>query len=287
MKKFLLFFGALTISMCAIAGYQLSRGANRELISITYNDSESVGEEVIVVTGEAQKKSENRAVTPFHTIVTGTAIDVVYTAAPSYSMVVEADRRVLDNVKTEVRGGVLYISYQGRVAIRSTNQAVVHLTGRDLREVRASSSSDVVLNMAKSGHLPEFKMDISSAAEVIFDHLYAQKVDIEIASAAAIKGEIRDAQEVNIDMSSASDISLSGTCHTLKIDASSSSDGDFKNLQVADAVVDASSAAKVTVWVSESLTADANSSADILYRGEEGVSVTADTSSTGSVKRLI
>lgn len=286
MKKFLLFIGALTITMCAIAGYQLSRGADRGLISITYNGSESEGEEAIVVTGKVQKKSESRTIAPFHSIVTGMGIDVVYTAAPSYSMVVEADRRVFDNVKTEVRNGVLHITYKGRVVIRNGSQTTIHLTGKDLREVHASSSSDVVLNMAQSNPMPEFKMDIASAAEVVFDHIYAQKVDIELASTASITGEIRDAQEVKIDMSSASELALSGNCHTLKVEASSSSDADLENLKAVVADVEASSASTVTVWVSESLTADASSAADILYRGEEGLNVNADASSAGSVERL-
>lgn len=286
MKKFLLLFGALAVTMCAVAGYKLSRSADKGLISITYNGSENVGEEEIIITGNAPKKSESRTVTPFHTIVTGMAIDVVYTAASNYSMVVEADKRVLDNVKTEVRDGVLYISYTGRVAIRNSNQSTVHLTGRDLREVRASTSSDVVLNMAKSSPVPEFKMDIASAAELIFDHIYAQKIDIEVASSANIMGAIYDAQKVNIDLSSASKLTLSGNCHTLRVDASSSSDADLENLKAAVADVDASSAASVTVWVSESLTADANSAADIFYRGEQGITIDANVSSSGTVARL-
>lgn len=286
MKKFLLLLGTLTITMCAVAGYQLSRGADRGLISITYNGSESEGEEEVIIAGNAPKKSESRTVNPFHTIVTGTAIDVVYTAASNYSMVVEADKRVLDNVKTEVRDGVLYISYTGKVAIRNSNQTTIHLTGRDLREVRASASSDVVLNMAKSNPVPEFRMKISSAADLVFDHLYAHEVNIALASTASITGEIREAQKVDIDLSSASELKLSGTCHTLRVDASSSADADLENLKAVVADVDASSAASVTVWVSESLTADASSAADILYRGEQGVTINADTSSAGTVGRL-
>ena len=286
MKKFLLLLGTLTITMCAVAGYQLSRGADRGLISITYNSSESEGEEEVIIAGNAPKKSESRTVTPFHTIVTGTAIDVVYTAASNYSMVVEADKRVLDNVKTEVRDGVLYISYTGNVAIRNSNQTTIHLTGRDLREVRASASSDVVLNMAKSSPVPEFRMKISGAADLVFDHLYAHEVNIALASTASITGEIREAQKVDIDLSSASELKLSGTCHTLRVDASSSADADLENLKAVVADVDASSAASVTVWVSESLTADASSAADILYRGEQGMTIDADTSSAGTVGRI-
>ncbi|MBQ6604539.1 MAG: DUF2807 domain-containing protein [Tidjanibacter sp.] len=286
MKKFLLLLGTLTITMCAVAGYQLSRGADRGLISITYNGSESEGEEEVIIAGNAPKKSESRTVNPFHTIVTGTAINVAYTAASNYSMVVEADKRVLDNVKTEVRDGVLYISYTGKVAIRNSNQTTIHLTGRDLREVRASASSDVVLNMAKSSPVPEFRMKISSAADLVFDHLYAHEVNIALASTASITGEIREAQKVDIDLSSASELKLSGTCHTLRVDASSSADADLENLKAVVADVDASSAASVTVWVSESLTADASSAADILYRGEQGVTIDADTSSAGTVGRL-
>ncbi len=286
MKKFLLLIGALTFTMCAIAGYRLSRSADNGLISITYNGSESEGEEDIIITGDAPKKRESRAVTPFHTIITGMAIDVVYTADSNYSMVVEADNRVLDNVKTEVRGGVLYLTYTGKVAIRNSNQTTIHLTGRDLREVRASASSDVVLNMAKSSPMPEFKIRATSAAEVVFDHISAQEIDIEVASTATIMGDIRDAQEVDIELSSASELTLSGNCHTLKVDASSSSDADLENLKASVADVDASSAANVTVWVSESLKADASSAADILYRSEQGVTIDADTSSAGTVGRL-
>ena len=286
MKKFLLLFGALTVTMCAVAGYQLSRGANRGPVSITYNGSESEGEEDIIIKGDAPKKRESRTVTPFHTIVTGMAINVNYTAASNYSLVVEADNRVLDNVKTEVRDGVLYITYTGKVTIRNSNQTTIHLTGRDLRKVRASTSSDVVLNMAKSSPLSEFSMDIASAATVVFDHIYADEVNIELASTASIIGEIRDAQKVDIDLSSASELTLSGNCHTLRVDASSSSEADLENLKAVVANVDASSAASVTVWVSESLTADASSAADILYRGEQGVTIDADTSSAGTVGRL-
>lgn len=286
MKKFVLLISVLVIACCCYAGYEISRAAGKNLISITYNGYESEGEEAIVITGDAPKKSENRTVAPFHTIVTGEAIDVVYTAAQNYSMVVEADRRVIDNVKTEVRGGVLYISYKGRVAIRNSNQTTIHLTGKDLREVRAASSSDVVLNMAKGAPVPEFKMDITSAAELVLNHLSAQRVEIELTSTASIVGTISEAEEVDVDMSSASDLSLSGKCHTLRVDASSSADADLKNLKAVVANVDASSAATVSVWVSESLTADASSAADILYRGEEGVSIDADTSSAGSVGRL-
>lgn len=301
MKKFILLIATLIVAGCCYAGYVISRaadsvvfnsdGANEGNISIniaplSYTSSADEEAEEIVVDNSASPKSEVRQLAPFHTIYSNSAIRVEYVTGSNYSARVEADSRIIKKVKTEVRGGVLYIGYNGRVTIRGDRPTTIYLTGKNLSEVNASSSSQMNLNLSESGVAREFSINATSGADIIFNSLSSSEVEIEATSVATVTGAINRAAEVDVELSSSAKVTLSGHCQHLSVDSSSSADADLKELEAVDVEADASSASKITVTASHRLEAEASSAANIRYRGPNGLITEIEESSAGTVRRI-
>ena len=158
---------------------------------------------------------------------------------------VEADENILKYIITEVHNDkTLHIHWKKNISIRRFKKAVVHISMKALREVRASSGSDVKsMNVFKSENI---KLNASSGANI--------NIMIE-------------ATRVSLNASSGADIDIKGSTDRLNADASSGADIDADKLIAQHVNANASSAGDISVHAVQSINANASSAGDIEYSG--------------------
>ncbi len=66
------------------------------------------------ITSTGPQRSEERVLAGFHTVDVSDRIDVVLDHVPATTIVVEAGRNLMDQVRTEVRDSVLYVTNENR-----------------------------------------------------------------------------------------------------------------------------------------------------------------------------
>lgn len=222
----------------------------------------------------------NRQLDSFDAVSAQEGIDVYLTKGGSETARIEADGIDIEDVLTEVRGGMLKIHLAGDNH-RSTDVSV-YVTYRDLKALSASSAASVKVQdkVEVSG---DFDISASSAGSVDLN-LSANEVDVDVSSSGNVRLQVA-ASELNAEVSSAGDIDISGQTNFLLVRASSS--GDFKGseLTTKEAETRASSGASIRLRVTEKLEARASSGASIRYKGDPK-NVDADSSSGGSVRKF-
>ena len=215
-------------------------------------------------TAFAQTAPQVRAVASFHAVEVSSGIEL--RLAPGTTQRVEAsadDADQLARLKTEVRDGVLKISYD-----RELSEAMGFSKTRHLRVSVTATSLDAL--HASSG----------ARAEVL-GAFTTQKLDVEVSSGASLKANF-SSTDMRAQVSSGGVATLAGTAQRLDVGASSG--GVFKGSELLARACDASasSGGNLSVAVQETLTAHASSGGDIRYAGSPRVS--KHTSSGGSVK---
>ncbi|WKV12138.1 PspC domain-containing protein [Marivirga harenae] len=115
--------------------------------------------------------------------------------------------------------------------------------------------------------MPELKeLESSSAATVHILGFKGDKLDLDVSSAARVYAEI-DYDLSNLEVSSASKAYLKGSLNSMNLDISSAAKVQAFDLIVKNAEVDASSASKVDIHVTDYLDANASSAAKVIYQG--------------------
>ena len=212
----------------------------------------------------AQTAPQVRDVASFHAVEVSNGIEL--RLAPGTTQRVEAsadDADQLARLKTEVRDGVLKISFERKLSetwtMTKTRHLRVNVTATSLTALHASSGA---------------------RAEVV-GAFTTQQLDVEVSSGAILKANF-SSTDMRAQVSSGGVATLAGTAERLDVGASSG--GVFKGGELTARACDASasSGGTVAVAVQETLTAHASSGGDVRYAGSPRVS--KHTSSGGSVK---
>ena len=212
----------------------------------------------------AQPAPQVRDVASFHAVEVSNGIEL--RLAPGTTQRVEAsadDADQLARLKTEVRDGVLKVSFDRKLSetwtMTTTRHLRVNVTATSLTALHASSGA---------------------RAEVV-GAFTTQNLDVEVSSGAILKANF-SSTDLRAQVSSGGVATLAGNAQRLDVGASSG--GVFKgdDLLARACEASASSGGTVAVAVQETLTAHASSGGDVRYAGSPRVS--KHTSSGGSVK---
>ncbi len=196
--------------------------------------------------GLGRDVEEERNIGNFNGIKVSSGIDISLTQGNKTKLVIRADEDLIDDVNSDVRGGILELSVD-RKWFRS-GHVEAFITFTDINMIHASAGSDVISD----------------------DFLKFNEIQLEASSGSDIKLEL-EAMEVDIRTSSGSDATLSGSCRDFTARASSGSDIDAYDFEVENAILDLSSGSDVKIWVTGSLEVEASSGSDVNYRGDPKV----------------
>ncbi|MGZ8540792.1 MAG: head GIN domain-containing protein [Chitinophagaceae bacterium] len=221
-----------------------------------------------VTTGSAQKtindpNVEVREAKNFDAIELSNAFDVYLTQSNEESVAVSAsDPRYRDNIKVEVKGGVLIIRYDNKGKWNTGNKKLkAYISFKQLNKLNVSGACDVY----------------------IVDDWKADNLKLDLSGASNLKGKMI-AQKLMIDLSGASDLTLTGTVGQLNIEASGASDFKGYDLAVEYCNAKASGASDIKITVNKELSAEASGASDVKYKGS-GLIRDIKTSGASSISR--
>lgn len=229
------------------------------LLFISTFASNAFGENRIKGSGEIT--TVQREVGTFNELKTSSGIQVILTQGDAKPLTLEMEDNLVQYIETIVRENTLIIKTVSGTNLQATKPMKVFVTVPVLKDIEASSASNVSANGTWKGE--EMDIEASSAANVKLD-VELTKLDVEASSAARIK--------------------LTGNVSRLKAELSSASSLDASGLKARSANLETSSAAKISVSVSDEIKCDASSGSRIEYYGSPRVS-NSTSSSGGSVKQ--
>ena len=212
----------------------------------------------------AQTAPQVRAVASFHAVEVSNGIELSLSSGPAQRVEASADDAdQLERLKTEVRDGVLKISFERKLTETWTMSKTRHL------RVRVTATSLDALHAS------------SGARVEVADAFTTRQLDVAVSSGATLRARFAST-DLRAQVSSGGVATLAGNAERLDVGASSG--GVFKGSELTARACDASASSGGTVDVSvqETLTAKASSGGDVRYSGSPRLS--KRTSSGGSVK---
>ena len=208
--------------------------------------------------GNVETKKRNIS-SDFVRLDASAGIDVYVTENGDSKLVVEADENLHDLIETEVRNGTLFISTNRN--IWSARSKKVHVSVEKLLELKVNSGADITSENTLNAD--DLIIGATSGGEFNL-HLNVNNLECESSSGA----------NVNLD----------GKVNNFDVNSSSGSNIDAYGLDVENCIARASSGSNIKVNVIKKFDGDANSGANIRFKGNPKV-VNANHSSAGNVSK--
>ena len=202
---------------------------------------------------------EKRNVPAFHGIHVSNAFNVYLTQGNEDALAVSASEdRFRDKIKTEVKDGILYISYENGLHFNSGKMKLkAYISFKNLDEIKASGACDLF----------------------VMGELKADELNIDLSGATDMKEGKLDVKKLSVHLSGASDMKISGNAPQLKIEAGGASDFKAYDMVTDYCDAEASGASSIQITVNKELSAKATGASDVHYKGE---AVIRDLKSSGA-----
>ncbi|HWC52689.1 MAG TPA: head GIN domain-containing protein [Chitinophagaceae bacterium] len=192
--------------------------------------------------------AEQRTVASFHGIHVTNSFDVYLTQGNEDAIAVSASEEGYRNkIKTEVKNGILYISYENGLHLNSGKMKLkAYVSFKNLDQIKAGGACDLF----------------------VMGELRADELQIDLSGATDMKEGKLDVKKLSVHLSGASDMKISGIAPQLKIDASGASDFKSYDLVTDFCDAEASGASSIQITVNKELSAKATGASDVHYKGE-------------------
>ena len=206
--------------------------------------------------------AQRRDVSAFSGIKVSGGIDVYLSQSNDYALAVGASEdKYRDNIRTEVRNGVLII-YPDNNRLRFNNQKLrAYVSFKDLKSLDASGACQFIINGS----------------------LQTNNMKIKLSGASGLKGNMK-IDNLQVDLAGASTMKADGKIGNLKIDASGASDLKNYELVVDRCVAELSGASDVRITVNESISAKASGASSFSYKGNPS-KTEVNTSGASSISK--
>lgn len=230
----------------------------------------------------AQTETQERKVGSFTSIHQHTSADIYITKGEAGVVTVKADEDAIDNLKTEVRDGVLHIESTSN-GWRNVRVMEVHITMPTIENLKNSGSGDISIE----GSIPGTNMyiGISGSGDLKAD-LDATNLELKISGSgdamlAGVQGDFTvsisgsgdlSAEELKLDNcnlygTGSGDLKLKGKAANLTAQISGSGDINAYGLTAVEVKVKCNGSGDVMVQAVEKITAQLNGSGDLTYYG--------------------
>lgn len=202
---------------------------------------------------------ETRNVSGFDKIDFAVAGEVYITIGENFSVVLEGDKQLIDDIETKVSGGELVIKRDSWLDM-GNRKVIVDITMPALTGVDVSGSGKVILNNALKGE--RLDVDISGSGKVCLVDVTLGEIDCNISGSGGLLAE------------------GSGTVKKLEINISGSGSYKGESTSVGRMHASISGSGNCDCLVTEMLEADISGSGNIVYAGNPKI----DASISGSGK---
>ena len=194
------------------------------------------------IKGNGNVVEQTRKVKDFNKIDVSRGMNVYISQGEFTKVVVKADENLLEAIETESDGEVLII--RATENIRSATSKKVFITVQNLKEIEASSGSNIY-----------------SETKLVFENL-----EVSSSSGSNVKLEINSGN-TDFSASSGSNINLSGTANSFKGKASSGANIKAEDLSVETCEAKASSGANIWITAKTDFSGDVSSGANVFVYG--------------------
>jgi hypothetical protein len=198
------------------------------------------------VNGYGSTETENRTVSEFQKINFTTTGKVYITQGATQSLVVKAQRNVLDELNTNVSGGELRISF--RRCIKSASPIEIHITMPQIQGIRLSGSGDV---------------------EGI-NRWQVNNLDLQLSGSGNIRAQF-DALNTFAQLSGSGKIAVNGTTLDFNSNLSGSGKVEAFGLISDNCEAQISGSGSMEINVSQQLNAKISGSGSIWYKGTPNI----------------
>jgi hypothetical protein len=208
--------------------------------------------------------AEDRNLSGFTVINLSNAFDVYISQGTEDAVAVAAiDASTTKNIKTQISGGVLYVSFdQKGWGSWKNNKLKAYITVKNLQ-----------------------KLTVSGACNVSFvDAITSDRLLVSISGASDIKGRVK-VNSLKVGASGASNISLTGTATETDFNISGACSIKSLDLVTDNCAVVASGASSIRLTINKYLKANVSGASDIRYKGTVGCFETK-TSGASDIKPL-
>ncbi len=213
-------------------------------------------------TGEEDQKmlvSEIRTLDVFSRIEMDGGASVILVQGDEHSVKVEGTQRVVDQLRTEVKDGVLEIDYRNRKLFETWSESpTLTITFKDLSAFRLDGGAEL---KADNLNLGELNFNINGGASVRLNKLVTNTLNMTLAGGG--------------------DIRVSGAAQNLTIDVSGGTNFEAEDFKCANVNVEVAGAANVVVWATETLNLDLAGAYSVSYWGSPNI-----TQSIGGIGQL-
>ena len=179
------------------------------------------------VRGSGTMKSEPRSVSGFSKVDAGGALNIELVAQKDFSVVIEADDNLLQNIKTEVSGDTLKIYTEGKISMQ--NKASVKISMPELESLIVSGASTASVSNVKNNGID---LNASGASRITING-EAEDLTAVASGASEIDAEMLKVEYASVEASGASSATVSAATD-LKAEVSGASSiyytGDPKNV---------------------------------------------------------
>lgn len=233
---------------------------NRNILLITFITFLSLGAHAQTIFSD--KNAQKRDVKPFSAIHVKGAITVYLSQGSEEALAVSArETGYRENIVTEVRNGVLHISFDQSGPARNP-QLKAYVSYKNLSSLQVSGASDIYFQDIFKGDA--FKVSLTGASN--------------------LKGPV-ELKNLEVILSGASDVQISGQAANLKLSSSGASDFKSPRFTAGNAIVDLSGASDANLKVRLSLDAKASGASTLHYSGSPQT-VKQNVSGAASLKRV-
>ncbi len=209
--------------------------------------------------------AELRQVSGFKGVSVTSAIDLYISQGSTEAVAVSAkDTKVRDRIKTEVKDGVLHISFDGRDWKNwsmGDQKMKAYVTVKNINVLEGSGASDIKV----SGTLK------------------SDNLKLEFSGASDFEGAI-EVKNVQINVSGASDVKIRGSAINANIDMSGASDFKGYDFKIDYCRAEISGAGDMQLNVNKELEAEASGASSIKYKGDATITK-SHSSGASSIKK--
>lgn len=206
--------------------------------------------------------SEIRQLDTFSKIEMEGGAKVMLVQGDEYSIKVEGTKRIVDQVTTEVKDGVLMIDYRDKKLIKLwIDSPTLTITFPDLSSFR-----------------------LDGGAELKADGLKLDILNFKINGGANVRMNDLAVNTLNMTVDGGSDVHVSGAAENLSIDIMGGTNFESEDFECANVNVEVDGAANVVVWATQTLKLDLAGAYSVSYWGSPVI--TQSIGGIGQVKAL-
>lgn len=212
------------------------------------------------ISGSGKVVTKERNVNNFDKVTVSNALDCEVTQGKTFSVIVEADDNLVNNITTEVVNGTLEIECKYNSFTNVTSKKVkVQLP--KVSSLKATSGSSLkAINLIKGNNIV-----------------------LSTSSAANLEATL-NSENISLESSSGSTLIASGKAINLKTDASSGSHIKATRLQANQIIAESSSGSSIHVFPIVKLKAQASSGGNVQYHNNPKI-ISKEESSGGSINQ--